>query len=274
MVAKRNTFSIVIISMLAVIIILSIAFFISLLVKNFAIRKELNSADKILNDLVKQSKYPLTKEAVIFLADEHNRLKNIYSRYRMALESPLNEEVSKAEIEPLQFKERLIQTQKKLREDANLHKLTLPESLGFSEYETKLIELSEIPSLIKKLKVLEEIIYIAWSSGVDNVYEVNFNPGEKNKSGAGLTQAGKSKKGIVPELDLAKKEKDVYFDIPVFLRLGCSSQKLLNFLYRLRLSQFNFAVDNLAMEIKNEDGDKTKIGKLTVSMSIRTVALN
>lgn len=252
---KRNLLSILIIISLAIAIFTSVAILFTFLLKHFSTKSEIAFKCELINKLTEKGDMPLTKESLIFVTDEENKLKNIYSRFKLALESPMNEEIAEEELDPLQFKERLIQIQKKLREDAAMYNLTLPESLGLAEYETELSKPSEIPDLIMRLRVLEEVIYTITLSGIDSLHEIHF----------------------VVEED-AKEEEAIYFDLPVSFEVGCTSSKLINLLYKLRLSAFNLIIDDLdiksaqAPSSKGDDKKTATDGEIVASLSIRATA--
>lgn len=263
MALKRNLISFIIIIFLSMTLLLSITLFFMSLAKNSRIKAEIASKCDGIKKIAEKSKMPISKESLLFLGDEQNKLKNAYSRFKLALGSSLSEEVAEEESDPLQFKERLIQTQKKLRKDADEHNLLLPESLGFAKYETKLSEPFEIPDLIRRLKVIEELIYIMTLTGIDSLDEIHF--AEKG-----------AKKKALPLLDIAVKgKKDIYFDIPVSFKIGCTSSKLIDLLYKLRLSQFIFIVDDLDMERAQAGYDKEVAveERLKTSLSIRAIVL-
>jgi len=225
------------------------------LTKDSQLEEEISSKYKVINALVKKSKMPITEESVILLKDEHSKLNNIYTRFKLAIASPLNEEISEKELDPLKFKEKLIQAQKKFREEAAGRNLSLPESLGFSKYETELSNPVEIPDLIKRLKILEELIYTIARANVDSLYEIGFtNKGAKESS---------LKKGI-------------YYDIPVSLKINCTSSELVQFLYKLRVSPFVFVVDDLDIEKGQDSLDKSEVakGSLIANLSIRAIVIN
>lgn len=251
---KRNLLSILIIISLAIAILTSMTILFTFLLKHFSAKSEIASKCESINKLTEKSGMPLTKESLIFVTDEENKLKNIYSRFKLALESPMNEEIAEEELDPLQFKERLIQIQKKLREDAAMYNLTLPESLGFAEYETELSKPSEIPDLIMRLRVLEEVIYTITLSGIDSLHEIHF-------------------------VEEEAEEEAIYFDLPVSFGVGCTSSKLINLLYRLRLSAFNFTIDDLdikstqAPSNKGDDKEAATDREIVASLSIRAIAL-
>lgn len=247
----RNLLSILIIVLLVIAVLSSITILFAFAVKHFNVESEIASKCEMINKLTEKSRIPLTKESLIFITDEQNKLESLYGRFKLALESPLNEEAAEAELDPLQFKERLIQTQKKLREDAAMCKLALPESLGFTKYETELSKPSEIPVLIMRLKVIEEIIYVITLAGIESLHEISFADEE------------------------AKKRETAYLNLPVSFKIGCTSSELVTFLYRLRLSPFNFIVDDFDIKSAQAAAGKETAAdkKLAASLSIRAIAL-
>jgi len=264
MVLKRDLFSGIFIIFLFGGCILSAVLFSKSLTKDSQLEEEISSKYKAINALVKKSKMPITEESVILLKDEHSKLNNIYARFKLAIASPLNEEISEKELDPLKFKEKLIQAQKKLREEAAGRNLSLPESLGFSKYETELSNPVEIPDLIKRLKILEELIYTIARANVDSLYEIDFtNKGAKAASQIDAAKESSLKKGI-------------YYDIPVSLKINCTSSELVQFLYKLRVSPFVFVVDDLDIEKGQDSLDKSKVakGSLIANLSIRAIVIN
>ena len=282
MVLRRGSLSFIIIISLGIYLLLSITLFFVWSAKHYRIKAEIASKYEVINGFAKRSKMPITKESVFFLTDEENKLKNIYSRLKLALASPLNEEISEEELEPLQFKERLIQIQKKLREDAKRHNLSLPESLGFTKYETELSEPFKIPDLIKRLKILEELIHAMTLSGIDSLDEIRFINEEVKKDKKVKAQrpkkkiAKKTQKEALKTDVAAKEGPAVYYDIPVSFKIGCTSSKLIGFLYKLRLSPFVFVIDDLDIETTQAsyDKDEVVVRRLKASFSIRAIAIN
>jgi len=260
MTIKKNLFSIIMIMALSIVLTFAIAVFFVSMTRSFACKAEINAKCGDIDKIAKKSSMPLSKESLIFLTDEYNRLKSVYSRFKLALESPLNDEATDEELEPLKFKERLIQAQKKLREDARMHNLTVPKSLGFAKYETELTDPPEIRSLIRRIDILEEIMYIILESGVGTLNEIDFavvssNAKEGEGEGSGRKQAESS-------------------DIPVYVSIGCTSPKLINFLYRLRVSQFNFVVDDVDITSEEDKERRSRLKRLNAGLSIRAVILN
>lgn len=264
MILKRNLLSLIIVALLLMTLLLSIALFSVSLAKNFRIKSEVASKCEAISEFTERNRMPIIEESIIFLTEKRDKLKNIYSRFKLALASPLEEEVPSEELDPLKFKERLIQTQKRLRKDAGKHNLSLPESLGFAKYETALSEPSEITDLIRRLKVLEELVYTMIFAGVGSLDEIRF----ANKG---------VKKDVLPLLDTAAAEGgDIYFDVPVSFRISCASLKLIDFLYRLKSSSFVFIIDDLDIDRTQTSSDKDEAAKrrLKASLSIRAIALN
>ena len=77
--------------------------------------------------------------------------------------------------------------------------------------------------------------------------------------------------------DVAAKEGTaVYYDIPVSFKIGCTNSKLIDFLYKLRLSPFVFVIDDLDIESAQVSYDKDEVAarRLKASFSIRAIAIN
>lgn len=255
MVPQRNLLSIAMLLFLVIVLITSMILLIVSSSKKSKIESEIASKYEVINRFVKTSKMPMTEKSTSLLTEEANRLRDIYGRFKLALASSLNEEVPEEELEPLHFKERLIQTQKRLREDARGRNLSLPDSLGFTKYETELSDPSEIADLIKRLKVLEELTHAMASSDIDILDEINF----ANRY---------AEENALPLLDTARREyADISLIIPVSLKVGCSITKLIDFLYKIRSSPFIFIIDDLDIE-------KAQLGRLKVNLSIRAIGLN
>ena len=258
MALKKNVLSVVIICFLGIILVLFITAFGLSLAKNADITEQISKKYSDINKYVDRSKMPITEKSVLFLIEERNRLKNVYSRFKLAFITPLTEEIPEESIDPLQFKERLVQTQKKLRKDAEGYDLVLPESLGFTKYETELSDASEIPALIRRLRVLEELIFHMGLSGIDSLSELSFIG------------------------ELVKKEEDsvkvvgLSFDIPVSFKINCVASELVDFLYKLRVSHFTLIVEDI--DIKKiadaSDEDMAVTSVLEVNFLINAVAIN
>lgn len=258
MALKKNVLSVVIICFLGIILILFITAFGLSLAKNADITEQISAKYDMIDKFVTKSRVPITKESVLFLIEERNRLKNVYSRFKLAFMTPLTEEIPEESIDPLQFKERLVQTQKKLRKDAERYDLTLPGSLGFTKYETELSDASEIPALIRRLRVLEELISHMGFSGIDSLNELSFIG------------------------ELVKKEEDsakvvgLAFDIPVSFKINCTASELVDFLYKLRVSHFTLIVEDIDIKKIADASDEDIVAKsvLEVNFLIKAVAIN
>jgi hypothetical protein len=259
MVLKRNLVSFITVGIFIFALILSIVLFSVSLAKNIRIKADVYSKCGSIDRFVEESKMPLTEKSVAFLNNEQDRLKNLYSRFKLAFSSPLQEEIPEEDLEPLRFKEKLIQAQKKLRYEAEQNNLLLPQSMGFAKYETELSEPSEIPDLLKRLKVIEELIQSMANSGIGSLDEINFAEreikGESPKSGAKTTDV---------------EEADIYYDIPISFKIECTSLELMDFLNGLESSPIIFIVDDLDIESgNNEAGNIVK-----ASLSLKAIALN
>lgn len=278
MMPKRSIIYVTIITILVGCLFIFIAGFFTALRKNAQITADLASKCKMIASLAEKSKMPITKESEIFLIDEQKKLKNLYGRFRLALTSPLGEKPSADELDSLKFKERLIQTQKGLREEARRHNLSLPKSLGFAKYETELSKPHEIPYLIKQLKTLEELINTMISSNIDSLYEINFAEAVAKKDKRLEVQDGEAAElniGETPQPGVISKENSFFYDIQASFKIGCTSNKLIDFLYKLRISPYFFIVDDMDIEASREgEGRVASVGSLKASFSIRAVVLN
>lgn len=223
MILKRNLFSVIIIGLLAAALVFAASLFVFFMLQNTKIGKDVMTKSGMIDGFVKKSKMPLTENSISLLEDERNKLKSAYSRLKLAFASPLGEEAPPESMDSLQFKEKLVQTQKKLREEAKNSSLVLPISLGFTKYETELSSSAEIPYLSKRLKVLEELTYLMTLAGVTSLDEINFI-----------------------EEDVKKEDAPkIYEEIAVSFKITCAYSKMMDFLYRLKISPFIFVVDDL-----------------------------
>lgn len=263
MLLKRNLSSIVVICVLTAALLFAAGLFIFFTLEDVKINKEIADKSRTIDGFVKKSKMPLTENSVSFLEDERNKLKGAYSRLKLALTSPLSEEIPPEYIDPLYFKEKMIQTHKKLREDAKNFSLALPDSFGFAKYETQLSDPAEIPYLLNKLKVLEELIYLMTLTGVSSLDEMSFI-GEDTKKEAPSAHAGG------PE-----KEK-IYEEIAVSFKITCTYSQLVDFLYRLKVSPFIFLVDDLDINKTKDvlDTDQAAESRLKAAFLIKAEVIN
>ncbi|MBU4376083.1 MAG: type II secretion system protein M, partial [Candidatus Omnitrophica bacterium] len=206
----------------------------------------------------KKSRMPLTEESISFLADERNKLKSAYSRLKLALTSPLAEDVPRESMDSLQFKERLIQTQKKLREEAKEFSLSLPDSLGFTKYETELSTRGEIPALWRRLKVLEELIYLMTLSEVVSLNEISFIGDDPAKEAAQPVPAEHVLAGMPVDKAAAQpaQSENFYDEVKVSFKITCTYSGLIKFLYKMRASPFIFIVDDLDITRAKDTLDK------------------
>jgi hypothetical protein len=240
----------VLIAILGVVLLFFAVTFSLFVFKCIKIDKVIAAKTETVNEFVQKSKMPLTEGSISFLMDERNKLKSAHSRLKLALTSPLTEEIPPENIDSLQFKERLIQAQKNLREEAKEASLSLPESLGFTKYETELSEPKEIPGLWKRLRIMEELIYIMSLSGVTSLDEINF-VGD----------------------DLKKEERTpVYDEITASFKITSTYSELVDFLYRLRVSPFIFVVDDLDITKAKDELDKDEAAESMVQASFQVKA--
>lgn len=277
MVLKRNLFSIAVISILTAILLFLAGTLIFFVFKDAKTDKEITAKTATIDRFVKKSKMPLTEESVSFLEEERNKLKSAYSRLKLALTSPLDEEIPPEDIDSLQFKERLIQTQKKLREEAKSFSLALPDSLGFSKYETELSEPSEIPLLWRKLKVLEELVYLMTLAGITSLDEINFVSEDIKKEGqVPPVVAGAAKPAEAAVAPKAAERAKVYDEIAVSFKVTCTYSKLADFLYKLRVSPYIFVVDDLDITKTKDtlDKDEVKESTLQAAFLVRAEIIN
>lgn len=292
---KRNLFSIIVIVTLAAAALFFVVLFAIFFAKDIRTSKEIITKSDRIDAFVKKSKMPLTEESVSFLEDERNKLKSAYSRLKLALTSPLSDGTSAENIDSLQFKEKLIQTQKKLREEANNSSLALPDSIGFTKYETELSTPAEIPYLLKKLKVLEELVYLMTLSGVVSLNEINFI-GEDVKKTETIAQPAAVQAAPMPAMPpmqimhpvmpqpkdapeikpIEVKQVKANEEITISFKITCTYSKLVNFLYRLRVSPFVFVIDDLDITKTKDTADKDAVAEsmLQASFWVRAEIIN
>ncbi|MFH0839673.1 MAG: Amuc_1100 family pilus-like protein [Candidatus Omnitrophota bacterium] len=239
MVLKRNLLSVMIIAVLACTLLLLTIILGLAMIKEAKTKKEIAAKSVAIDNFAKKSKMPLTEESISFLTDERNKLKSAYSRLKLALTSPLAEDMPRESMDSLQFKERLVQTQKKLREEAKEFSLSLPDSLGFTKYETELSTRGEIPALWRRLKVLEELIYLMTLSDVASLNEISFIGDDLPKGPAQPAQS-----------------ENFYDEVKVSFKINCTYSGLIKFLYKMRASSFIFIVDDLDITRAKDTLDK------------------
>ena len=280
MILKRNLFSVVVIGILAAALVFAIGLFVFFMLQDAKIGKEIMTTSGTIDGFVKKSKMPLTENSVSFLEDERNKLKSAYSRLKLALTSPLSEEVPPESMDSLQFKEKLIQTQKKLREEAKDFSLGLPDSLGFTKYETELSDSMEIPYLIKRLKVLEELIYLMTLTGVVSLDEISFigEDVKKEEAHAQVMPPMPNAGNIAEALPLPPEpgKTKIYEEIAVSFKITCTYSKLMDFLYRLKVSPFIFVVDDLDINKTKDvlDKDQAAESRLQAAFLVKAELIN
>lgn len=262
--SKRNLFSVVVMGALTAALLFTAGLFVFFMLQDAKIDKEIMLKSGVIDGFVKKSKMPLTEDSIFFLEDERSKLKSAYSRLKLALMSPLSEEIPLEGMDSLQFKEKLVQMQKKIREEAKDSSLALPGLLGFTKYETELSDPAKIPYLSKKLKVLEELIYLMTLTGVASLDEISFIGEDVEKEEASLT--------MLP----APKKTKVYEEIAVSFRITCTYSGLTDFLYKLKVSPFIFVVDDLDINKTKDalDNDQAAKSMLQASFLVKAEAIN
>lgn len=283
MLLKRNLFSVTIIGILASALLFAVGLFVFFMLQDAKVGREIMTTSGTIDGFVKKSKMPLTENSVSFLEDERNKLKSAYSRLKLAFTSPLSEEVPPEGMDSLQFKERLIQTQKKLREDGKDFSLALPDSLGFTKYETELSDSAEIPHLLKRLKVLEELIYLMTLTGVASLDEISFIGEDIKKEEAPVPLQPmppmpdiESGAEALPILPLEPKRAKIYEEITVSFKITCTYSKLMDFLYRLKVSPFIFVIDDLDINKAKDvlDKDQAAESMLQAAFLVKAELIN
>ncbi len=257
---RRNAFSILVIVILTVILVAFVVLFMLALSRNTYLASEITSKCRIINEYVQKTEMPLSEESIALLTEELNRLKSVYQRFKLALHSPLYGKEAENQLDPLQFKERLIQTQKRLGKEATAHGMALPSSLGFTRYETELSKPEEIPNLLQRLKILEELISAMLSSKIETLHNISF------------------KTAPVPKLQKKKRSKKTFpytREIPFSLTIGCSHENLVQFLYNMRLSSYVFTVGDLDIIRENKPASHSEGEpvKLRVEMDVKAVII-
>ncbi len=271
MIMKRDLLSRAVIIALSGVLVFLAAVFGLAMVKGMKTAKEITAMNSAIDTFTKRSKMPLTEESILFLTDERNKLKSVRGRLKLALASPLAEDVPAENVDPLQFKERLIQVQKKLKEEAKESSLSLPELLGFSKYETELLERGEILVLRKRLAVLEELVYLMTLSRVVSLDEISFMGEDLAKETAPAKPAEDAfrardrittdfkKNAPVPADSAAGKgarNENFCDEIRVSFKITCAYSSLIEFLYKMRVSSFIFIVDDLDVTKAKDTLDK------------------
>ncbi len=267
---KKSTLSYIAIGILSLSLLLSALLCVLAVMRSAKLGHKISAQCERISRFARTTKMPIVQDSIDFLDAERERLKNLHGRFSLALASPLSDTPSEESLEPLMFKERLVQIQKKLRQDATQAGMALPDSLGFSEYETRLSEKDEIPGLLKRLKVLEEVIYLAADSGINAIGEVDFPMPDtqgKDKKKAPGTVKKRVRSSPIPSLpgpmdrgparhdETAGNvtDNDVFGQIPFETTFRANSPEMMTFLYKLRRSPYNVVITDFSIVAPDPD---------------------
>jgi len=280
---KNDLFSTAAVTLFSAALIGSIAMFFVFLARSSEISSRIESECRRIDDYSDKNKVPFSEETVEFLKRERETLEDINTRFKSALETPLGEEVRPEDLDPLKFKEKLVQTQKKLRKDAEARGLKLPSSLGFAKYETELSAPSEIPELMRRLKILEEITDIVISSGAGSLAKINFAENSSLSDKAKSARDPKKTSRRAPRIKTApapkaaeKKPETFYENIFFSFEIKCTGSKLMDLLYLMRASRYIFVVEDLDIKSAKDalDSDEAAERMLSAALSARAVIVN
>jgi hypothetical protein len=173
------------------------------------------------------------------LTSELDKLKEIYG----GLEPLVAPTVSQKNIDPLYFKEMLIQTQRQLRNEARNKNIALPETLGFQEYELRLSEPGDLPELVNKLSILQELVYMAIGADVKNVTKIGFDDFDEEQSRRDRLRRRSRRKAK----SAGEDEDTAYKKVPINFTVNCSIKELLDILYKFRASSHNLVIHKLVV---------------------------
>ncbi|MBN1870941.1 MAG: Amuc_1100 family pilus-like protein [Candidatus Omnitrophica bacterium] len=239
-VLKKNYMLLGLMAILIIGLLLSLALFLVSFAKSSKLNRELSSKYEMISTFVERSKVPLSEESIKTLASDRDKLKEIYEGLKPLVE-PYKIE---GNIDPLYFKELLIQVQKKLRSETTAKNIILPNSLGFKEYETELSRPEEIPDLVNKLKILEDLVRMTVDAGVKTVTYINFDDFEDLKR---EKEQYKRRSHGRADPKASDGANELYAEVPVSLDVQCSVKELLELLYKMRASSHNFVISKVAI---------------------------
>ena len=148
--------------------------------------------------------------------------------------------------DPLKFKEELYKVQNKLKEEGSSINFQFPFWLGFDRYEHDIPSSADIPSRVKQLDIVKEIGNIALASKVPEISGIEF---------------------LEVKRILGDDNKEIlYLEFPVKVVLKCKNDNLVNFLYKLSVSDIPFRIESFKIKVSEEEGEAQ--GDLTAEIVI------
>jgi len=272
---KKNIALIASFTGLAAVLLISVIFFVISMIKNAKLNGEFSSKCRMIDSFVKQSKMPVTEESIENLKVELKRLDEAYKTLRPFMRSPLTKNRAVKKLDPLRFKERLIQTQKKLRAQALKNNLIIGGTLGFSRYETELPSQDQIPELYNRLEILEELLTIFTHTGIESLERIEFENIPKSGPDDKKKAASRKKRRSGPGTPYEEQKPEFYSQIPIYVVINCTTAQAIDILYQMRVSPCLFEVkemDLLGKEVKEgpREGIAEKI--LTARIILQAIA--
>lgn len=258
------------------VILISGGFFVYLLIicvininKTIMIDNDLRKRTNILKGYEKNISFAPTKEMVDSLSKEKNILENIYREFSKTFSSIPFE--SSPDTDPLKFKEDLIQAQNRIRGLALTSNFALPASLGFSKFDSDIPKTSEIPALKIELKIVEELIRLMLDSGVAKLDSIDISASPENRNEKKTKEepaSNQQKKGKDSNSAKSDDELKVTFNsFPVKLELRGSTESLVKFMYKLRISKFIFVVKDLRIDSAEPAAETDNMIKVFMELS-------
>ena len=187
------------------------------------------------------AKFSATKETLLFLNKKYKMLKTICEETEKILitpqaRMPLPEELPAAGVE---FKKILSNTKRNISREAQNANLLIPSSIGFAEYNDRIPEKEELPDLMRKLRIAEELITLMRRAGVSALTDITFlTPVDKDFPGRG---AG------------------CYREFPVKVSLRATQKSLAQFMDKVRVSDYLFVVNRTEIT-KSDTATEKSIG--------------
>lgn len=244
--------------------------------KSFSLNRELNIKIKSLEHFTKGMPFIPSSEMVENLAKEKKSLEKMDNEFISAFSKPYLG--LKLEADPLKFKEDLFQTQNSIRQLALKAGFGLPDSLGFSKYETEIPTNIDVPVLKKQLIIVEELIKIMINSKVSSLKSI-----EIQKSVSKLIEMEepvilslddmkrapqkRPKSKITEPSEIKNKKLEIYQAFSIVVEVETDTANLIKFLYNLRASNYLFILNSLKIDSKKDETSENRKLKSTLNIS-------
>ncbi|MBI1884149.1 MAG: hypothetical protein HYS08_08100 [Chlamydiae bacterium] len=194
------------------------------------VTQDLENHFKAVQQIISTSQIPLTPAHVTEFTTQYEAMKKRYNDLLLLLDGakPVQTNLS-----PLEFKEALLKTERLLIERAGLWNITLPQTIGFSEFESGNIPpATEVPHLCLELDALSTLANFLIESHIQSVDTIT--------------------KKEVKEIPLPPSH--VMYELLSFeMVIRCSQENLRNFLHKAHASNHLFIIRKLDIESnKNE----------------------